>query len=309
MDIDKAINIINNRRNLAELKVYKLKQKLREDKIFSELETKLNSLSFEIARLESLNKDTGELKEQYSELGKKYNKRLEELNAAPEDLQVKYICNKCKDTGFIGGKKCVCLKNLIYQSLKSKCGQLETDTDSFTKVKFDIIDENYEKGYVNTYKQLKKYSEKFPEVVPFLLLSGDTGVGKSFMASVLSNALMKKGFSVFYLNACELNEIFLRYHLADIYNKEAIFSPLSDCDLLVIDDLGSENFYNNVTIPYLYHLILKRRQKNTVITTNLFLNEIEMRYDKRIFSRLSDINLTRNVHIKGEDLRLVKRNK
>ena len=126
------------------------------------------------------------------------------------------------------------------------------------------------------------------------------------MCSVVSNVMMKKGYTVLFLNSCELNELFLKYHLADIALKGDIIYPVYQCDLLVIDDLGMENIYKNVTVPYLYSLIINRRQKHTIITTNLSHSQIAERYDFRISSRLMDKNLTINVPVLGEDLRLKK---
>ncbi len=132
---------------------------------------------------------------------------------------------------------------------------------------------------------------------------GDTGTGKTFMASIVNNILAKKGYSTLFLNACDLNDIFLKYHLADIDDKQAIFAPLIFCDLLIIDDLGSENILNNVTTPYLYKLIINRHKKNTIITTNLDPDKMAERYTKRVSSRLLDKNIAKNVTIQGIDLR------
>lgn len=307
MDLAEAINIINNRRNLAELKVFELVASLRKDKEFTTCENKKSQLSFEIAKREALKLDLGNLKEEYEQACNDFENLITNKGYTLDDLETKYNCKLCNDTGFVDGQKCMCLKNLIYESLRFACGRLETEIDDFDKVNFKVYMPEHKKSYMHTYSQLKKYSNNFPYPKPFLLLLGGTGVGKSYMTSVLSNVIMKKGFSVLYLNASEMNELFLRHHLADIALKASIFSPLIECDLLVIDDLGCENTYKNVTINSFYNLIVKRYNKNTVITTNLSLNEIETRYEQRITSRLLDVNQTNNVAVNGCDLRLIKR--
>jgi DNA replication protein DnaC len=307
LTLSQAIDIVNNRRNLAELKALQNLEKLREDKIFSQMEIELRQLSFEIAKREALNADLGDLKERFTDCEIQFKKKIQELGYTPKDIKPRYFCKRCGDKGFIDGKRCVCLENLILNSIKSNCGKLETDIDDFNKIDFDIFGDAYKKGYKNTYKQLHKYAEKFPDVIPYLLLMGSTGTGKSFMCSVVSNVMMKKGYTVLFLNSCELNELFLKYHLADIALKGDIIYPVYQCDLLVIDDLGMENIYKNVTVPYLYSLIINRRQKHTIITTNLSHSQIAERYDFRISSRLMDKNLTINVPVLGEDLRLKKR--
>lgn len=307
MDLSRAIDIINNRRNLAELKVFELMGTLRKDKTFAACENKKSGLSFEIARREALNLDLGDLYSKYTESCACFEQLLADKGYSLKDLEPQYTCNLCNDTGFVEGKKCICLNNLIYDSLRFSCGRLETNIDSFDKVNHKVYLPEHKKGYMHTYTQLKKYADNFPYPKPFLLLIGGTGVGKSYMTSVLANVIMKKGFSVLFLNASEMNELFLRHHLADISLKGSIFAPLIECDLLVIDDLGCENTYKNVTINSFYNLIVNRYNKNTVITTNLSLNEIETRYEQRITSRLLDVNQTANFEVNGCDLRLIKR--
>lgn len=306
LSITQAIDIINNRRNQAELQAFKKLNYLRQDRFFDETEQRVRELSFEIARKESQNIDTSELKEQLAHNEQLLENRLKELSYCKDDLLPQYSCPICKDTGFVQGERCTCLKNLIFNSIKNSSSKLETDIDSFDKVKYDIYDDLFKNGYKNTFKQLKRFAQDFPNVKPFLLFIGQTGSGKSFMASVVSNVLLKKGFSVLYLNACELNDIFLKYHLADIEKKNDIFSPLVECDLLVIDDLGSENIYKNVTVTYLYNLIIKRNKKSIIITTNLPYEEIDSRYERRISSRLFDINYSLRREIPGYDLRKSK---
>ena len=152
---------------------------------------------------------------------------------------------------------------------------------------------------------MHKYAEKFPDVIPYLLLMGAREREKLYVFGG-QQCYDEKGYTVLFLNSCELNELFLKYHLADIALKGDIIYPVYQCDLLVIDDLGMENIYKNVTVPYLYSLIINRRQKHTIITTNLSHSQIAERYDFRISSRLMDKNLTINVPVLGEDLRLKK---
>lgn len=304
ININEAINIINNRRNLAEIRLYNLQNKLRQDKVFLELENKLGELDFEIAKKVAYKQDFGDLKQQYNDTKKKFVKRLKELGVSEKDLEIQYTCQKCKDTGFVNGQRCNCLKNLIYDSLKSNCGDLETELNDFSNLNFDIYSEDNKNGYLHTYTLLEKYTELFPKIKPYMFIYGKTGVGKSFMSSLISNVIMKKGYSVLYLNACKLNQIFLNYHLAHIQNKQEIFEPLLDCDLLVVDDLGNEISYNNVTTNYLYMLMLERAKKNTIFTSNLDLKGIENKYTQRIASRFIDVSKTIKVPIEGKDLRL-----
>lgn len=102
---NKALEIINNRRNLAELKVKNTLDKLRSDKEFSKLENKMGELKFEIAKREAQNKSLGTLPQDFEQVETKYLKRLKELGHTPDDLLIEYSCKECKDTGYIKGKK------------------------------------------------------------------------------------------------------------------------------------------------------------------------------------------------------------
>lgn len=113
MDINKAIDIINSRRSLAELKAFQLLSSLREDKEYSALESKIDEINFEIAKREALNKDLGTLKEQLESAKQGYSKKLSEKGLSPSDLDIKYTCTICNDSGFIKGQKCSCLKAIL----------------------------------------------------------------------------------------------------------------------------------------------------------------------------------------------------
>ncbi len=108
LSISQAIDIINNRRNRAELKVFYTLEVLHQDKLFSQLDTNIRALSFEIAKRESLNISLGNLKYDLEQTQQAYESRLKELGYAKKDIQEQYFCKRCNDTGFIGGKYCSC---------------------------------------------------------------------------------------------------------------------------------------------------------------------------------------------------------
>jgi hypothetical protein len=113
MDINKAIDIINSRRSLAELKAFQLLSSLREDKDFAAIESKIDELNFEIAKREALNKNLGNLKQQQQTAKEDYEKVLSAKGLTPADLETKYTCAICNDTGFVSGQKCSCLKSIL----------------------------------------------------------------------------------------------------------------------------------------------------------------------------------------------------
>lgn len=119
---------------------------------------------------------------------------------------------------------------------------------------------------------------------------------------------MQKGGSVIFVTAFKLNKIFLNYHLDFSGGYSDYIENLYDCDLLVIDDLGTENIYKNVTCEYFLSLISERitNNRHTLITTNLGAEHLRARYDDRFYSRLLDKNKTYTICFDGEDLRQIK---
>ena len=110
------------------------------------------------------------------------------------------------------------------------------------------------------------------------------------------------------MTAYALNETFLEAHLSDYAVSQAILEAITDADALIIDDLGAEIVYKNVTAEYLFAVLNERiaRRKQTFISTNLTLADIRDRYDERIFSRLVDQSSTVVAQLTGADKRLVK---
>ena len=140
----------------------------------------------------------------------------------------------------------------------------------------------------------------------FIVISGKTGVGKTFITKCLAFELINKGFIVLFVSAFEMNKLMLSYHTSFDQNKQSYLDALIDPDVLIIDDLGTEPILRNVTIEYLYVVLSERSRlgRLTVITTNLDGTGILNRYNERIFSRLINKNESIFIKIEGDDLRI-----
>lgn len=152
------------------------------------------------------------------------------------------------------------------------------------------------------------YCDHFPNSSENILILGDVGTGKSHLVGCIANELQNKGFNIVLLSACELNTIFLKYHTAPVEDKSFYISLLTGCDLLIIDDLGTEPIYKNVTEEY-FLMILNERLLNKmpyIVTTNLTQAQLFERYGERILSRLNDKRSGKTTKIEGVDLRLEK---
>jgi DNA replication protein DnaC len=262
-------------------------------------------------------RDLNALKAKTEEL-KARQTALLRMNALPEDyLDMQFHCTKCKDTGYIGGEKCNCLRqaiaDLMYSNsnIKSILANENFNNFSFRYYGDDYIDEstglsplsNMQKVVANCKSFVKHFNNKHDN----LLLLGNTGVGKTFLANCIAKELLDKGNTVIYLTAFRLFDILEKYKFGkneeNSYAASNQFDYILDCDLLIIDDLGTE-FYNSFTTSQLYLIINERllRKKSTIISTNLSLPDINSTYSERVYSRIISLYLVQR--IVGEDIRL-----
>ena len=191
------------------------------------------------------------------------------------------------------------LRQRYIQKLVAECEFKSAAPSSFKNVKSPTP----EHGKV--YKLLDAYCSKFPGVNPAnIVLCGATGTGKTFAAHVAANCLLERGFSVLYTTSFGLVERFKNY--IKNYGDETETDALFECDMLVIDDLGTEPVIRNITQEYLYSVINERlvNGRAIVITTNLSPRAIIEKYDQRIASRILSKHNSTVIELGGKDLRM-----
>ena len=158
-------------------------------------------------------------------------------------------------------------------------------------------------------EKLREACKEFADAFPAgdnILFYGNTGVGKTFLSNCIAKALLDKSFSVLYLSAIELFNILSDYDKEDNADSELSESQITGCDLLIIDDLGTE-LSNAFTNSKLFYCINDRllKGKSTVISTNLSPGELMNNYSERIFSRIK--NSFKLYKLYGDDIRLIKK--
>lgn len=218
---------------------------------------------------------------------------------------IEYVCPACKDTGYItnDGKKirCTCLnKMIVEESMKYECFE---NFPCFSDFDESIFDTSIKQEILNIRDYAQKYSALFPNVKkPNLVLCGNTGTGKTFLLSCIYTELKKKGLSVIYITAGKLFDILRKYAFNEIHDIDVLINA----DILIIDDLGTEPIFNNITVEYMFLLFNERTRKSKpmCISTNLTPDEIKSRYTERIASRLFDKATTNILLMPGNDLRL-----
>lgn len=279
---DKVFSTLSEIKRYNEDKLFKTEQFLRSDSTYSLLSTQLATLNFKIGKARFNKEDTTLLEQEKLVLENKIIIRLKELNLTPDDLNVKFNCNKCKDTGIYLGKHCSCFKKLYNKLFLEELGIVNKEL-------FTFKDNTLEKTnpLTNLFNKFESYCNEFSTQKNNYIFFGKCGTGKTFLSECIVSKLKNK-FDVLYLNSFELNNIFVKIHTAPLEEKNFYYSCILESDLIVIDDLGTEPIYNNVTKEYLYLLLNERakRQKPFIITTNLRPNELLNRYGDRIFTRL-----------------------
>lgn len=289
----KADKIIFERKKSAEQIALQSLSVARENEQFLKLEKEENSLVVEIAKIEFEGKDSKKLRENLEIIKKNKENLLKNLKI---NLKTKYFCENCKDTGVFQGEICECKKKLINEILKKESGM--NNNFSFSDAKLFSGEEEI------LFNKMKSWCEKFPDVKSkSIFLSGEIGVGKTFLCEAMANELISKNVFVYFTTAFNLNNLFVEYCKTN--NKE-ILDLLLSCEVLFIDDLGTEPILRNITLNYLY-LILNERLINgkaVVINTNLMPDEILDRYGERIFSRIMNKQTGLVLCYKGKDRRV-----
>jgi DNA replication protein DnaC len=217
---------------------------------------------------------------------------------------MKYNCELCFDTGYLeNGKRCDC-----FYRLASDFAVKDFDLDklpTFDDFKLEIFDEEVRPTIKKWRNYLEEYSLHFPNVKKINnYICGTTGTGKTFLLSCIYSNLKKNGISVVYLTAGRLLDMLRKYAFDQITDIDILL----DTEMLIIDDLGTEPLYNNITIEYLF-LVFNERVKNNkamCISSNLLPDSLKKRYTKRITSRILDKSITSIISIPGIDLRMKK---
>lgn len=228
---------------------------------------------------------------------------LKEIGLTKANLKPEYHCKSCSDTGTINGQICDCVKKIESKlSLKTNNRQ---HLKTFAEVDYSFFENPDIK---KIYEIVEKFSKVDSSKYVFITLSGPTGVGKTFLLECAANEFIARNKSVLIQTAFNLNNDFLNFHISQNKNSLDLIQKYLSPDVLLIDDLGSEPFYKNVTQKYLF-LVLDERtrdKKTTIITTNLAPDEIRDVYGDRCFSRI--INKKQNLFLsmQNSDIRLKK---
>jgi DNA replication protein DnaC len=294
--VAKAKQIIDARRYNAENLAVENKLQALKDESFKNLYLAYTDIMIEGAKVGRINRT------ELANVKSMCEKRLKELKIS--SIEPNYHCKKCNDSGMNGNKYCDCLIEEINKILIEKSGFFSLE--NFKDANFDVFEN---KDFMKKlYAKMQKWcNSNFDKTL--VLLAGQTGVGKTHLMKCMANELIKRHKVVMLTSSFAMHQDFLKsFSTRDNDEKYSLIDKYIDCEVLFIDDLGTELRNPNITVNYLYQILNERKinHRPTIITTNLKLDEIMDYYDERISSRIIDKTSSICVYIEGKDLRLKK---
>ena len=215
-------------------------------------------------------------------------------------LEEKPACALCGDEGFTDQGPCRCL--LAYYSREQNrelSKMLDLGAQSFDTFNFRLYDDTPWPGLGKSprqamekiYDECRDYAREFGRLRTNLFFTGAPGLGKTFLSACIAREVSGAGFSVVYDTAVHIFAQFER----EKFGRENPFEETAgaevnrylNCDLLILDDLGSE-MTTALVQSTLYQIVNTRllSRSRTIISTNLSPKEIGERYSPAILSRI-----------------------
>lgn len=320
---------LNNSQYNAIMRIYnqrqfqdKYEQDQRREEVYQkvpqirQIEDEISSQAVRCAR-RLLDGDTNakeELKQHIEDLREQKEVLLSAFGFPADYMEMHYACPECQDTGYVDGRKCRCFKKeeirLLYSQSNIEEVLLRENFDSFSYEYYDdrVVIPEIQMTVADYMRQVhtwcKEYVENFEKKGGNLIFTGSTGVGKTFLTNCIAKALIDQYQSVIYLSSNDLFDVFSKnkFHYDTEEEMKDMYQYILDCDLLIIDDLGTE-LNNTFVSSQLFYCINERllRKKSTIISTNLSMTMLRDTYSDRISSRI--ISQYSIIPLYGDDIR------
>lgn len=306
---EKAELALSEHRRSASAKLLK-----RSEEIYSkipeikDLEEQITTLGIELTKAALSSEKISEESETRISALEKTKRELLTQNGYPEDYLVNaFHCTLCRDTGYTGGNMCSCLRKMLSE-FDSELGDTNT-IYSFKNFRIDVYsDEIIPKYNVSPRTQMKNvldycinYTENFCSTSGNILMYGGAGLGKTYICNCIAKELSGRGFNVILSSAFNIFELISKNKFNYKADLSTDINRYYDCDLLIMDDLGTE-FVTEYTLSALFDILNHRLStgKPTIINANLSLQDMSTRYSDRIVSRLLTF---RHLLFLGNDIR------
>jgi DNA replication protein DnaC len=310
-----AENKLRERRRQAEENAEKRRQAFyRSCPRAQQIERTLCSTSVSAAKAVLGGKSAAQTLTALKEKNMSLQKELKDLMQAHgvSSLEPNYSCSVCRDTGYVDGKMCSCMKELLrtesYQRLNALTPLSLSTFESFS---LNYYSDEPQEGRPsdrsimrNTLQYCINYAHQFSLKSANVIMTGNTGLGKTHLSLAIANAAIQKGYGVVYSSVGSLVTKLENEHFGRDTETAALDS-LQNCDLLILDDLGTE-FRNSFSTSAIYGIINSRLllEKPTIISTNLTTKEMADFYSERFASRI--IGSYDRIAFVGRDIRQLK---
>ena len=246
-------------------------------------------------------------------LAEKRDEIMKNHGFSPDYFYDVYECKICSDTGYVGGKMCDCMKK-----------EIQKFSLAYSNIAPSLLEVNIEDFNINYYSDAPDEQGNVPRVQMKYILGkcenfidgfskkdaknlfffGGTGLGKTFLSAAIAKKIFEKGYSVLYYSSKQLLSMMTDFEFGRTPEKKQACESVFTADLLIIDDLGSEQqtSYSAVT---LFDIINTRtlNGKKMIINTNLAAKDLHSLYSDRIFSRLNEFETLKFI---GKDIRILK---
>lgn len=203
------------------------------------------------------------------------------------------FCPHCGGSGYVGSSMCECLRELCRQEQKKELSSLLGGKESFDGFRLDLYPTEPDPNLgvsprqlmERTFRRCRRYAREFGAGAPSLLFTGGPGLGKTFLSACIARTVADNGFSVVYDTAGKLFSDFEAVKFGG--NQQDLTRKYLQCDLLIIDDLGTE-MTTQFTQSVLYRVLNDRLLENrpVIVSTNLSDQALRQRYSAPIASRL-----------------------
>lgn len=329
MNLNEIQNMYSKHLSKEEDKIERRKKKILEDNPdIKKIENEINELDYKrvqvvLSGLDYDGEKLKEIKQKIKDLQKLKKEKIQKLNLPKDYLKLEYICNICKDKGYIKEKgktiRCKCITQKLLNEKYNNSNLKDSEKENFDNFNLnfysDEIKDKNKKSSRENIKEILEVSKNF--VLDFnnkkrkyknLFFTGKTGIGKTFLSNAIAKEIIKNGNTVFYQTSPMLFDELMINKFKDSDKYYEILNNIMNADLLIIDDFGAESLSES-KMKEIFSIINTRliNEKSTIISSNLDLNEIAGAYDDRIVSRIIGNYTIKKFY--GDDIRILKKKK